>query len=512
MNNLERKLYKAINAGQKEDVARLIDEGAELNITRHYMNPMQRAVFNDDVTILRLLLNGGANLNLTLEDDGGILHEAIERKKNKSIQFLLESGADIHQCSEPNKITPLHIACRFNKIENNKVIELLLEKGADINAKTILGSTPLHYLCEGSNYNNIDNESLLIEQGADVNAKDEFGITPLHVAVLNQNSNLIEFLISKGSNVNSIDIYGETPLSFAKNKKLDIITQLLLKAGAKNIEKEKNQITGIDDYKKSLWLPVSLKDCRGELLETVQPFIKIRKQTDADLKPWQSKFGGHPYLPKSAEFPHDSDGKALFFLAQINFSDLPTLSPFPEKGILQFYIPGNYIEGRPHDDDKTKQDMFRVLYYKDVKTDKNKLITDFSFLPEYEDYATPLDKPFSLSFSIDYAPLSPTDFHFNEKFENLNIHVAFNNSFREQERIFKSRCHKIGGYPGFTQDDPRYDVVDKKDDQNKNTLLFQMDTDSNICWGDGGNASFFINENDLKNLDFTNVLYDWSGG
>ncbi|MDE5859478.1 MAG: DUF1963 domain-containing protein, partial [Oscillospiraceae bacterium] len=30
-----------------------------------------------------------------------------------------------------------------------------------------------------------------------------------------------------------------------------------------------------------------------------------------------------------------------------------------------------------------------------------------------------------------------------------------------------------------------------------------------IMWGDMGVANFFISENDLKNLDFSKVAYNW---
>jgi uncharacterized protein YwqG len=67
--------------------------------------------------------------------------------------------------------------------------------------------------------------------------------------------------------------------------------------------------------------------------------------------------------------------------------------------------------------------------------------------------------------------------------------------------------HIIGGYPYFTQDDPRW-VNDYKD---YTTLLLQLDTDdtSGIMWGDAGVGNFFIKPKDLKSLNFSDVLYNW---
>ena len=66
---------------------------------------------------------------------------------------------------------------------------------------------------------------------------------------------------------------------------------------------------------------------------------------------------------------------------------------------------------------------------------------------------------------------------------------------------------KLGGYPFFTQEDPRtygdYPTFD--------TLLLQIDTDDelDIMWGDSGVANFFIALEDLKKRNFSKVLYNW---
>jgi len=42
-------------------------------------------------------------------------------------------------------------------------------------------------------------------------------------------------------------------------------------------------------------------------------------------------------------------------------------------------------------------------------------------------------------------------------------------------------------------------------------LLLQLDSDDSIdlMWGDSGVGNFFIKDEDLKNLNFSNVLYNW---
>ena len=61
--------------------------------------------------------------------------------------------------------------------------------------------------------------------------------------------------------------------------------------------------------------------------------------------------------------------------------------------------------------------------------------------------------------------------------------------------------HHLLGYPYFTQEDPREGLY--------KTLLFQMDSDNGILWGDAGVGNFFIDLEKLKQRDFSDVFYTW---
>ena len=63
--------------------------------------------------------------------------------------------------------------------------------------------------------------------------------------------------------------------------------------------------------------------------------------------------------------------------------------------------------------------------------------------------------------------------------------------------------HKLGGYPYFTQEDPR--------SAEGMELLLQLDSDDsvNMMWGDVGVGNFFIAPEDLKRGDFSRVAYSW---
>ena len=73
-----------------------------------------------------------------------------------------------------------------------------------------------------------------------------------------------------------------------------------------------------------------------------------------------------------------------------------------------------------------------------------------------------------------------------------------------------SSYHQLGGYPYFTQSDPRPGQYEDLD-----VLLFQLDSDGNkevgdlVLWGDCGVANFFISREALKRRDFSRVCYNW---
>lgn len=267
-----------------------------------------------------------------------------------------------------------------------------------------------------------------------------------------------------------------------------------------------------DESKVRNWLSKELVIYNEKIEGTIKSFIKIKAQPEANLRLWQSKFGGLPYFPKGLEYPTDSKGQAMFLLAQINFSETPPLAPFPEKGILQFYISnGSDFYGACFEN-PAKQDDFKVLYFPEVSADEHLLVTKFDFLPKPD--FLPIEKQCSLTFSLKQAPMPVVDYHFESTILNIDaklkyeLYEDYQKVYEEYEKLFPSEGHKIGGYPYFTQSDPRTFETYKGE---KYILLFQMDTDdeAGIMWGDCGVANFFISEQDLASKNFSSVFYNW---
>jgi uncharacterized protein YwqG len=233
----------------------------------------------------------------------------------------------------------------------------------------------------------------------------------------------------------------------------------------------------------------------------------------------ENKFGGVPYIPKDFDYPLDAENNPMLLLAQLNFEKLPKLEGLPDKGILQFFISAKRAETTDNGVVTSPQNV-RVIYHSEVNTKKNALGTPPSVKKLKKD-DFPLKGEFALVPKIKNCPMSPSDFRFEAAF------VAFFNkktgkALKTIEQI-EEFCniefyeeygeiggHRVGGFPMFTQGDPR-----NKDEYKKHTvLLLQIDSDkslgkSEINWGNNGVANFFITPEALEKLDFTggNVIY-----
>lgn len=257
-------------------------------------------------------------------------------------------------------------------------------------------------------------------------------------------------------------------------------------------------------------LPEELKPYREQIEKTLKPTVRV-KAAKRKTTPFESKFGGNPYMPKGFEHPRDGEGNAMLLFAQINFEEVPHIEPMPQRGILQFFLsPTDDVYGLDFGD-PTNQENFRVVYHAEVNRDETQLVTDFSYVPEVDDEMPQICSEGRMSFELQHLPVSTESYEFEQL---LDIDLE-QETDRPNETLWdvyvdvaEGEGHKIGGYPYFTQYDPR---ENDEEYQEYNILLFQADVDSdiNLMFGDSGIANFFIKEEDLKQLNFSDVLYNW---
>ena len=260
--------------------------------------------------------------------------------------------------------------------------------------------------------------------------------------------------------------------------------------------------------------PQALQPYQAIFEQSKTKFLKITHQRSTEVKPWQSKFGGMPFLPMGVAYPKDAEENYMYLLAQINFEEVPGgIDYLPKKGILQIYIADTNLYGMDFDE-PSEQKGFRVLFFTDI--DKENFQRDLPKLSEPKN--SPLHHHFDnyqLSFEIAEEMIGINDAHFDKFFgedADTIIDLLYEDEAVEEwvEENIGGTGHKMGGYADFVQEDPRKYNEEKLNKYD--TLLLQIDSINEIRWGDMGIGNFFINKEKLKNLDFSDVLYNWDCG
>ena len=261
--------------------------------------------------------------------------------------------------------------------------------------------------------------------------------------------------------------------------------------------------------------------------ESKKECINIKTHIDENLTIFDSKFGGIPYLPKDFEVPCDSSSnhEQLALLAQINCAELPENNLYPKVGILQFWI------GR--DDLMGLEDDYKVVYFENIDNTitREEVLTKYTPLdPEdYDQYSpfNPSNAEFGLTFEKGVSSITTEDYRFEDIVINAihelypdeevsNLYCDLDDEVYEYfYDSLRGLSHAIGGYPNFTQCDPRSYNSEEGEQPPYDIMLLQVETDWSkgrdveIMWGDSGVGNFFISEENLKNLNFDDVLYNW---
>ena len=251
-----------------------------------------------------------------------------------------------------------------------------------------------------------------------------------------------------------------------------------------------------------------------EIRATARPSVVFNLSTEPCAIS-NSKVGGMPYWPEEMAYPSNPEGQPLCLLAQINFTEMPALPDFPSSGILQFFIDGYDGEMGVSYDNLCDQSRFRVVYHREIRRDRLRSQWD-GFNPPPDDG---LPFPFGSEYRMRFLPaadhyLTRSDYRLNAQLPNLSRFLdgakwQFTENYEQYNR---EESHRVGGYPFFTQDDPRCYPEDERMPQNYE-LLFQLasywgeNEEIELMWGDAGVGNFFIHPEDLRRRDFSRVAY-----
>ena len=112
----------------------------------HDVTPLFKAVEINSLECVKLLINAGANVNMTCRDERTAMDYAIQTYGDKHysiVEFLLKNGMKEHQQQQQKTaadigrrvMTSLHKVCLARlHVSVERVVELLIKHGEDINA------------------------------------------------------------------------------------------------------------------------------------------------------------------------------------------------------------------------------------------------------------------------------------------------------------------------------------------------------------------------------------------
>lgn len=218
-------LYHALCADDLDIARQLLEAGADVNARAGEFTPLIALCKRDDPEAVQLLLDHGADTELSGERGMTALHATVLQKSVECARLLLSNGAEIDAQDEGGR-TPLSYACARDAAD---LVALLLDEGADVHAKDRQGAGLLNYAALGDNERTLYR---LLELGLDVHAVDFDGAGPMHLAAMADNVQMIELLLRLGVPVDGSTNIGVTPLISAAVQGSAGVIPVLIKAGA----------------------------------------------------------------------------------------------------------------------------------------------------------------------------------------------------------------------------------------------------------------------------------------
>ncbi|EMY79603.1 ankyrin repeat protein [Leptospira weilii serovar Ranarum str. ICFT] len=238
------KLFEAIREGKLETVKKLLEEGCDLSSLEEggHNNALTLAAYMRQPEMIEVLLKKGAGVNDRTTSGRTALHNAVWQYDKRSVELLLEAGADIHIADNSNW-TPIWLSNRWESFatlvergarvdgvdpeegetllrkiavtmaplkqdEGIKMLNKLVELGLKVSNEKPddRGETLLMEVIDRSSINKGENQIAhwLLKQGMDPLHVSDAGTTALHYACKVGDLDMVKTLLSLRADVNAL--------------------------------------------------------------------------------------------------------------------------------------------------------------------------------------------------------------------------------------------------------------------------------------------------------------------
>lgn len=142
-------LEQIVKNGSHQQIRDALEKGIPFNADE-LTEALLAAIQREDLALVKLVLDHGADPNHIVNDCWGALHIAVEYELFDIIQLLVAHGADVNLRNHSGS-TPLHIAVdlegdsawQTDTTPTTTLTEMLLQLGADPTIRNNAGKTPL---------------------------------------------------------------------------------------------------------------------------------------------------------------------------------------------------------------------------------------------------------------------------------------------------------------------------------------------------------------------------------
>jgi len=242
-------LADAIENGRRDDVLKLIEQGADVNAAQaDGTTPLQWAAYKLDTDLVERLLKRGAKAATQNRFGATPLGEGAKAANLKIVQLLLKAGAPVDAANGDGE-TALMLAARTGSAD---VVSTLIGAGANVNAREAWrDQTALMWASEAADAKVV---KLLIDHGADVHARAATndwgtqitnepraqyrptgGLTPLLYAARAGCVDCVRAILAAGESVDRPTPDGETALMLAIDNYEFDTAKALLDSGANTL-------------------------------------------------------------------------------------------------------------------------------------------------------------------------------------------------------------------------------------------------------------------------------------
>ena len=257
------------------------------------------AAKNGDIVSIEEMLSKKQDIN---EVDAGkgwtALHYAVNYGQKHLVEYLIVKGADVNKKDFLGKNNPIDV---LSGISRGEIVKLLNKNGAKSS-----GGVNIHFCAETGDFEGVQS---FYDKDGKINGRDEKnGWMPLHYAVNANDVDMVEFLVHLGANVNGADFKGEiAPLDIAfKTGNVEMQSYLQAKGA---LRKKKHDIGGGGKD-----VNIYITD---EVKKQIALFIEKRNREEAAIKKHEEE--------QTAKEPKKKDAP----VKKINWKDFLKLKNMP---------------------------------------------------------------------------------------------------------------------------------------------------------------------------------------